>query len=132
VQQQHSLLDWGDTLVFEGAAEGAAEGAVTSQPSDVKVIWSLGLNSGIFFCTDTAGAVRALGSDCTENKVLLTAQALPLSEASLCRQQGFAASCANSSCVWPAALLGKLDTTVDSCPVSTQTMVNAGYPCLCL
>jgi len=37
-------------------------------------------------------AGQALESGCSENKGLLTSQALPLSEASLCRQQAFAAS----------------------------------------
>ena len=74
-----------------------------------------------------SNSVLAFASGCTENKALLTSQALPESEASLCSQRAFVALCANCCCFWDVALLSTLNTTVDSCSVMTQTRVNPGY-----
>ena len=67
-------------------------------------------------------ARRGSASGCTENKGLLTDQFQPLSEASLSRQQAFAASSVNSRCILLAALLRKVDTRQDSWPILPEVM----------
>ena len=59
------------------------------------------------------GGIGAFASGSIENKGLLISQALPLSQASLGRQQAFVISCA-SCCHQAIVLLPKLETTTDS------------------
>ena len=82
-----------------------------------------GPNAGKFFCALTAhgqvqgSAVGAAASDCTQNKSLLFAQSLPLIRAGLEGAAGFCCFVCNGSCFIHAALLEKLDTTLESCAV---------------
>ena len=76
-------------------------GAVSSQRQrQVKVKQSRqgkGKLSQDFLTQALQGAVGASASGSTENKGLLTSQALPLSQASLGRQQAFVVSCASAA-----------------------------------
>ncbi len=62
----------------------------------------------------------AYASDSTATKALRTTQALPLSEASMSRQQN-SGMCCKGSCELHTVLLSKLEATVDSCLVLPQT-----------
>ena len=105
-----------------------AAGAVQQSAVEVKVKGQgEGQTLAICFAQAVQCAVEAFASGCTESKGLLTAQAQPLSEESLCRQQAFATSCANSCCSLPGAVLRKLDTRQDSQSVLSQALTFKGY-----
>ena len=95
-----------------------------------------------FFTQALQGAVGACASGSTENRGLLTSQALLVSQASLGKQQAFVASCANAAVTrlllcyrnWIPRFkaIRLLTRTQANCVATHGIVANASSPVACL